>query len=80
MDFLQWISEKFSKIADAIIDALPKSPISYLAENETVSKYLGYVNYFIPVYLWISILEGWLIAVVTYYVFQVILRWIKVIE
>ena len=59
---------------------LPKSPIVYLQMNDTVKKYIGYVNFFIPVYLWISVLEGWLVAICVYFVVQAILRWVKVIE
>ena len=80
MDFLQWLSGVFQSIANSILDILPTSPIVYLASDPTVSKYLGYVNFFIPVYLWISILEGWLVAIAIFYAVRVILRWLKVSE
>lgn len=80
MDFLEWISVKFSAIVDFVLNALPKSPIVYLTSNSTVSLYLSYVNFFIPVYLWISILESWLIAIAVFYVIRVILRWLKMSE
>lgn len=80
MDFLNYLIDKFKVIVDSVLNMLPKSPIVYCTKNKTISEYLGYVNYFIPVYLWISILEAWLTAIVIYFVVQVILRWIKVIE
>ena len=80
MDLLNWITDNFQKIVDGIINALPKSPIVFLSTNPSISKVLSYVNWFIPIYLWISVLETWLIAIATYYIYQVILRWVKAIE
>ena len=80
MDFLEWISGVFSNIVDRMLDLLPTSPIVYLQSNATVSLYLGYVNFFVPVYLWISILQSWLIAIAVFYVIRVILRWLKMAE
>lgn len=80
MDFLEWLSNSFKSIVDGIIKVLPSSPIVYLTQNDSISKYMSYVNWFIPVYLWISILETWLVAVTVYYVVQVVLRWVKVVE
>lgn len=80
MDLLNWLSGKFSTILNAIFDILPKSPITFLSSNSSVTYYLSFVNWFVPIYLWMSILEAWLTAIAVYYVYQVILRWIKVIE
>lgn len=80
MDILEWLSDKFSEIYNSIIDLLPGSPIVYLTSNPTITKYMSFVNWFFPVYLWISMLETWLVAVGIYYAVQVILRWIKVVE
>ena len=80
MDFLNWLSDKFSDIYNSMIDLLPKSPIVWLASNSKVQVYLAYVNWFVPIYLWISILETWIVAVAIYYVVQVILRWLKIVE
>lgn len=80
MDFLAWLSESFKGIADTIFNALPKSPIIYLTADSEVKTALSYINWFIPIYTWIAILENWLIAILTYYALQIVLRWIKVIE
>lgn len=78
MDFLQWLSDAFKGILDALYDILPKSPFTYLASNSVVSQYIGYVNYFLPVYLWISILNTWLTAIGVYYCVKIIWKWIKI--
>ena len=80
MDLFNWISESFSELGDKIVDFLPASPIVYLESIPEVNKYLGMVNWFIPIYSMISITEAWLVAVGLYYLVQVVLRWIKVIE
>ncbi|MCH5194325.1 MAG: hypothetical protein J1F11_10210 [Oscillospiraceae bacterium] len=80
MDFFNFIKDGFSSFVEKLIDVLPKSPITYISANPDIRKILGYVNYFIPIYSFISILEVWLVAILIYYVVQVILRWLKVIE
>ena len=48
--------------------------------NSEIYDWLQMVNWFIPINTFIGILEGWLSCVAVYYVYQVVLRWIKVIE
>lgn len=80
MDFLEWISDKFSSLMDSFFNILPKSPIVYLTKNPEITRIIGYINWFFPVYLWISILETWLTCILVYYVVQIALRWLKAIE
>lgn len=80
MDFLNSIGETVSNIGNQIIDILPKSPIVYLESIPEIEKYLGMLNWFIPIYTMIGLTEAWLTAIVIYYVVQAILRWVKIIE
>ena len=80
MDIFDKIGGSLSTLWDKLYDILPKSPIVYISTNPTVSKYLGYINWFSPIYSMISFLEGWLMAVAIYYGVQLILRWAKIIE
>lgn len=67
----------------AILGFLPPSPFAMLdklAAGSFIMKILAFVNWFIPVYSWIGIVEGWLAAVAVYYVYQVVLRWLNAIE
>lgn len=77
MDFFNWISEKITSLIDTIIGALPKSPIVWLECNPIVSEFMPYVNWFIPVYTFISMAELWVTACVAYYSIKLILRWAK---
>ncbi len=66
-----------------VLSLLPECPFEMLYElgtNSMISEVLGMVNWFIPIYSFVAILEGWLAAVAVYYVYQVVLRWLKAIE
>ncbi len=80
MDFLNWLSGAFQDIANAIFELLPKSPIVYLEANTEIRTVISYINWFVPIYLWISILETWLTCIFVWYATQIVLRWLKVIE
>lgn len=80
MDFFDKIGMGISEVFNKLLDVLPKSPILYLESNPEIRKILSYVNYFIPISTMISIAETWLITIAAYYVYQLILRWIKMIE
>lgn len=80
MDFFNFIGEQFADLGQTIVDALPGSPIVWLQANSQIQQYLKWVNWFIPIYQMIPILEVWLVAILCYYVVQVILRWAKVVE
>lgn len=66
-------------LVSAVFYILPYSPFRLL-EDPVVEKYLGYINYFVPVSAMILILEVWLTGVGIYLISQVVLRWAKVIE
>lgn len=80
MDWFEGLKDSFQDIASGIIEALPKSPIVYLSSSPEVKRVMGYVNFFIPIYTMIGLVEAWLTAIVIYYVVSVILRWLKVVE
>ena len=80
MDLLSWLSNSFQSIWENLIEFLPKCPLYYFESIPEIKQYLGFLNWFMPISLMISIAVDWLICITIYYVLQVILRWIKVIE
>lgn len=67
----------------AILSLLPDSPFKILddlAATGQIAEWLGMANWFVPVYSFIGILEGWLVCVAIYYVYQIALRWLNAIE
>ena len=55
--------------------ALSEKYIAATVDNET----LQYVNWFIPIDDFIVIGQAWLVAIGIFYLYQVVLRWLKVI-
>ncbi len=67
----------------AILALLPDSPFKLLDDltaSGVIAEWLGYVNWFVPIYSFIGIFEGWLGCVAIYYVYQIILRWLRAVE
>lgn len=68
----------------ALLELLPDSPFSAaldsLANNEVITGILGMVNWFVPFYLFVPTFTAWLVCVAVYYVYQIVLRALKVIE
>lgn len=68
--------------AVSVVELFPESPfvvLDTLAKSEYY-EWLQMLNWFIPVGTFLSILETWLVGVGIYYIYQIVLRWIKVIE
>lgn len=67
---------------EAALSILPDSPFKFLSDYSTspVGQWLGYLNWFIPINTFLSIVQLWLAAILIYYVIQIILRWAKAIE
>ena len=43
-------------------------------------EWLQFLNWFVPVGTFVGIFEAWLSGIAIYYIYQIVLRWIKVIE
>lgn len=67
------------KIVGLILSVLPDSPFtSVIADLENV-PWLGYLNWFIPVGTMLKIGTLWTAAIAVFYIYQLILRWAKVV-
>lgn len=67
---------------EAVLSLFPTSPFVILEEmsNTEFYQWLKWLNWFIPVNVFVGILQAWLTGIAIYYVLQVVLRWIKAIE
>ena len=76
------LSDALVDLAVSIVELFPASPFTVLDElgNSEVYEWLRMVNWFVPIGTFVSILEAWLTCVAVYYVYQIVLRWIRVIE
>lgn len=66
-------------LVSLIFSILPPSPFKMIS-NSPIAEYLPTLNFFIPIAEIISITQVWLAAVGVYYLYQIVLRWIKAIE
>lgn len=79
---MEWITGALVDLAISIINIFPTSPFVVLDElsNTEIYEWIQMLNWFVPVSSFVAILEAWLSCVAVYYVYQIVLRWIKVIE
>lgn len=76
------LSDAVVSFAVGIIELFPASPFGVLDElsGSIAYEWLQSLNWFIPVGTFVSIFEAWLSGIAIYYVYQIVLRWVKVIE
>lgn len=79
---MEWITDTLVDLAISIINIFPTSPFVVLDElsNTEIYEWIQMLNWFVPISSFVAILEAWLSCVAVYYVYQIVLRWIKVIE
>lgn len=64
---------------NALVSIFPPSPFTFVADSR-FSDFIAEINFFVPIYEFVSILEAWLVAVGVYYAYSIIARWLKAIE
>lgn len=79
---LSWLETSFNDIINAILLILPNSPIQTFITTYDVelNQYLGYINWFIPIGTILDITLAWIGAITIFYLYQTILRWVRVVE
>lgn len=77
---LDWMSELFGGFAESLMEVLPTSPFAPFIEEFSNLPYLSWLNWFVPIGAAIRVLEVWLAAITVFYIYSIILRWIKAIE
>lgn len=75
-----WMSELKDAFLSMILKVLPYSPFVKFIDQLEELPYLGYLNWFIPVGTFITIGTTWLAVITIYYMYSIILRWLKAIE
>ena len=76
---LQWMTTLVQKLGNKILTLLPTSPFRNFIESWQAPQYLGWLNWFMPVSTLITILNLWLAAITLFYLYSVIMRWVKII-
>lgn len=76
---LDWMLELVQKFASLILSLLPTSPFQPLIESFGELPFLGWLNWLIPIGDIVKIGLAWLVAIGTFYLYSIVMRWIKLI-
>lgn len=79
ISFLQFMIDNLFLLLEAIIQFLPDSPFSSV-DFSPINQFLGYINWLIPVGLFVTFLGLWTSGVLIYYVYTIILRVTQTID
>lgn len=69
----------FDKFADVVLSLLPTSPFQKYIEMFSDLPYLDILNWFLPISSFVAIGSAWLGCITVYYLYSVVLRWLKII-
>ena len=67
--FLEWV-----------LALLPTSPFTQFIEACENLPYLGWLNWFLPIGTFIAIGETWLVSITLFYLYSIVLRWVRAIS
>ena len=69
----------FTSLLESLKAVLPLSPFKEFLSTFAGIPALGYLNWFFPVRECLGIMSVWLTAVGLFYMYSIVMRWIKVI-
>lgn len=76
---LNKIIEIIGFLVGILYSVLPPSPFTIMQKSE-FSSLISQINYFLPVYEFVAILETWLLAIAVFYVYSIFARWLKAVQ
>ena len=77
MDMLSGLWDAFS---ESLMKVLPMSPFRQYLEYFADLPYLGWLNWLFPVRDCLKVMFAWLTAVTAFYLWSIVMRWLKVID
>lgn len=77
--FFNLVIKEFGLLIDILMSLLPPSPFKFILDS-SVSEFLPYVNWILPIPEALAIGQTWLTAITSFYLIQIALRWVKAIE
>ena len=69
----------FQKFSEALMQVLPLSPFQQFIDQFRALPYLGWLNWFFPVGDCLTVMLVWLGAVGLFYLYSIVMRWLKMI-
>lgn len=80
IEFVNLIVKIFGYLIGLIFLLLPPSPFQQITASPIVSEYMDRLNYILPISESLAVFQLWIAAVTIYYLYSVILRWIKAVQ
>lgn len=77
--FCNFVIKSIGNSITWVLNLLPQSPFHYI-DNSPIAKFIKGLNWVIPIDSIIAIGEAWLVAIGIFYLYQVLMRWVKMIE
>lgn len=77
---ITWMAELKDAFLSLVLKVLPYSPFVQFIDKLEQLPYLNYLNWFVPVGDLVGIGMAWLSVITIYYMYSIILRWIKAID
>jgi hypothetical protein len=69
----------FEAFGEKLLQLLPLSPFTQFIDQFQNLPFLGYLNWFFPVGDCLKVMAAWLTAVGLFYLYSILMRWLKVI-
>ena len=73
------INQAFQHLIGQIVEVLPLSPFADFVEQFQHLPWLGVLNWFFPVRQCLIVMAAWLGAIALFYLYSVVMRWVKMI-
>ena len=78
MSILENLTNELINFIISVLDLFPDDPFLKVAELEApATVVMGYVNWFIDFPFILSLISTWCAAILGWYVYSIILRWVK---
>lgn len=77
---MEFLTNLLNSVLGLILTLLPNSPFKAFISAMHENIFLQYAAYFLPMQQIIAVSEAWLLAITTFYVWMVVLRWVQAIE
>lgn len=79
LNIVDWLLNALSEFGNTLLSVLPKSPFTGILDMFSNIPYLNWLNWFLPIRDFIYIGSLWLGVIAVFYLYSIIMRWIKVI-
>lgn len=76
---MEQLQTLWANFAEDLVELLPKSPFTEFLGKFSEIPYLGYLNWFVPIREILIVMASWLSAIALFYLYSIIMRWLKVI-